>query len=89
MHADIPVLDWSLEMVYQTARLLPNYGFPVGLDIVDKFAKVPNWMSQGIRKEHAVALLRSALKSGEPKAVEFAKKVLTARGRDWLFRPKA
>lgn len=89
MHSGIPVADWALEMVYQTARLLPNYGFPVGLDIVDKYAKVPNWMSQSIRKEHAVALLRSALKSGEPKAVEFAKKVLVARGRDWLFRPKA
>ena len=89
MHENITAPDWILEMVYQTARLLPNYGFPVGLDIVDKFAKVPNWMSRSIRKEHAVALLRSALKSGEPKAVEFAKKVLTARGRDWLFRPKA
>lgn len=89
MHSSIPVADWALEMAYQTARLLPNYGFPVGLDIVDKFAKVPNWMSQSIRKEHAVALLRNALKSGEPKVIDFAKKVLTARGRDWLFRPKA
>ncbi|HXS54016.1 MAG TPA: DNA double-strand break repair nuclease NurA [Usitatibacter sp.] len=89
MHESIEVTAWVLEMVYQTARLLPNYGFPVGLDIVDKFAKVPNWMSQGIRKEHAVALLRNALKSGDPKVIEYAKKTLTARGRDWLFRPKA
>jgi hypothetical protein len=88
-HEKIAIADWALEMIYQTARLLPNYGFPVGLDIVDKFAKVPNWMSQGIRKQHAVALLRNAMKSGEPKTIEFAKKVLTARGRDWLFRPKA
>jgi hypothetical protein len=88
-HEDLAIPDWSLEMIFQTARLLPNYGFPVGLDIADKFAKVPNWMSQGIRKEHAVALLRNAMKSGEPKTIEFAKKVLTARGRDWLFRPKA
>lgn len=88
LHDNIEVAEWSLEMVYQTARLLPHYGFPVGLDIVDKFAKVPNWMSQGIRKEHAMALLRNALKSREPKVIDFAKKVLTARGRDWLFRPK-
>lgn len=88
MHEKIPRSEWALEMVYQTAKLLPTYGFPVGLDIVDKYAKVPNWMSQGIRKEHAVALLRSALKSNQPKVVDFAKKVLTARGRDWLFRPK-
>jgi hypothetical protein len=81
--------EWALEMVYHTARLLPNYGFPVGLDIVDKFAKVPNWMSRNVRREHAAALLRNALRSGDPKMVEYAKKVLTARGRDWLFRPKA
>ena len=81
--------DWSLEMVYQTARLLPTYGFPVGLDIVDKFAKVPNWMSRNVRREHAAALLRNALRSGDPRMVDYAKKVLIARGRDWLFRPKA
>jgi len=46
-------------------------------------------MSQSIRREHAVALLRGALKSGDPRVIEFAKKALTARGRDWLFRPKA
>lgn len=80
---------WALEMVYHTARLLPNYGFPVGLDIVDKFAKVPNWMSRNVTREHAAALLRNALRSGDPRIVEYAKKVLTARGRDWLFRPKA
>lgn len=88
MHAN-GASPWAIEMVYHTARLLPTYGFPVGLDIVDKFAKVPNWMSRNVRREHAAALLRNALKSGDPKMVEFAKKVLTARGRDWLFRPKA
>jgi hypothetical protein len=89
MHPAVGAPAWALEMVYQTARLLPSYGFPVGLDIADKFAKVPNWMSKNIRKEHATALLRNALQSGEPKVIDFAKKVLTARGRDWLFRPKA
>jgi len=36
--------------VYQYARLLPNYAFPVGLDVVDKFAKVPKWMVEAYRK---------------------------------------
>lgn len=89
MHEELGVSVWALELVYHMAKLLPTYGFPVGLDIADKYAKVPNWMSQGVRKEHAVALLKSALRSGDPKTLEFAKKVLTARGRDWLFRPKA
>src|SRR5262249_20539708 len=34
-----------LRLLYHTARLLPRYAFPVGLDIVDKYAKVPQWLS--------------------------------------------
>jgi hypothetical protein len=79
----------SLQMVFHTARLLPRYGFPVGLDIVDKYAKVPAWMSHGIQQQHAVALLNAAFRTGNPAAIQFAKKVVTARGRDWFFRPKA
>lgn len=78
----------ALSMVLHTTKLLPRYGFPVGLDIVDKYAKVPAWMSHGIKQQHAVALLKAAINSKSPAAVEFAKKVVTARGRDWFFRPK-
>ena len=80
---------FSIEMMMYTARLLPNYGFPVGLDIVDKFAKVPAWMSRGIQNQHAVILMKHALKSGNQATIDYAKKIITARGRDWLFRPKA
>lgn len=79
----------SLEMVFNTSRLLPRYGFPVGLDIVDKYAKVPAWMSHGVRQQHAVALLNAAFRTGNASAILFAKKVVSARGRDWFFRPKA
>src|SRR5262249_10342575 len=36
--------------VYLYSRLLPVYGFPVGLDIADKFAKVPQWMTDAYGK---------------------------------------
>lgn len=75
--------------VHFMSRLLPEYSFPVGLDIADKFAKVPAWMTRQISKQHALLLLRSALESGDPKAVELAKRTLSTKGRDWLFRPKA
>lgn len=78
-----------LDLILHTSRLLPSYGFPVGLDIVDKFAKVPAWMSRGVRGQHQVVLLRKAMESGDPNAIAFAKRVLTAKGRDWLFRPQA
>ena len=39
-----------MRRVYLYSRLLPNYGFPVGLDIADKFAHVPNWMTRAYEK---------------------------------------
>lgn len=82
-----PNFDIALDLILHTSRLLPSYGFPVGLDIVDKFAKVPAWMSKGIRGQHQVVLLRKALESGDPRVVTFAKRVLAAKSRDWWFRP--
>ena len=76
-----------LDLILHTSRLLPSYGFPVGLDIVDRFAKVPAWMSNSVRTQHQVVLLQKAIESGDPNAITFAKRVLTAKGRDWLFRP--
>ncbi len=84
---DMTGFEAALDLVLHTSRLLPSYGFPVGLDIVDKFAKVPAWMSRGVRGQHQVVLLRKALESGDPRAVTFAKRVLAAKGRDWWFRP--
>ena len=86
---DIADFAAVLDLILHTSRLLPSYGFPVGLDIVDKFAKVPAWMSRGVMGQHRIVLLQKALASGDPRALTFAKRVLTARGRDWLFRPSA
>jgi len=77
------------ELIFHMSRLLPGYAFPVGLDIVDKYAKVPNWMSRSVTAAHATALLKKALRSGDPKIISFAKRVLSTKGRDWLFRPTA
>lgn len=78
-----------IELVLHTSRLLPSYGFPVGLDIVDRFAKVPAWMTRSIKGQHQVVLLRRAIESGDLRAIEFAKRVLSAKRRDWFFRPSA
>jgi len=86
---DIRGFDDLLALIFHTSRLLPSYGFPVGLDIVDRFAKVPAWLSRGVKGQHQIVLLRRAIESGDPKAIAFAKRVLAAKGRDWLFRPSA
>lgn len=36
--------------VFEYSSLLPNYAFPVGLDIVDKYAAIPGWMTKAYRQ---------------------------------------
>ncbi len=43
-------MDQALTKVYEYASLLPRYAFPIGLDIADKFAKVPKWLTEAYRK---------------------------------------
>ena len=75
------------EYILATARLLPNYGFPVGLNVVDKFAKIPNWMSKTSRKYYATHLLRQAIKNKDQNTVSLAVKILSKKSRSWKNRP--
>ena len=79
--------EMCLRLVLHACRLMPNYAFPAGLDIVDKFAKVPNWMSRPISASMSVQLLKRAIDTGNPKIIESAKRMLCGTRRDWLFRP--
>jgi len=79
--------ELCLRLVLHASRLMPNYAFPAGLDIVDKFAKVPNWMSRPIHSTMAVQLMKRAIDTGNPKMIEAAKRMLCGTKRDWLFRP--
>ncbi|MFN3408476.1 MAG: DNA double-strand break repair nuclease NurA [Limisphaerales bacterium] len=79
--------EMCVRLVVHACRLMPNYAFPAGLDIVDKFAKVPNWMSRPIHSTMAVQLMKRAMDTGNPKMVEAAKRMLCGTTRDWLFRP--
>jgi len=75
--------------VYLYSTLLPGYAFPVGLDIVDKFAKIPQWLTDAygkLIKYH----LREQLYLGEITDEQLRKiiiQALYATQRDWLFRP--
>jgi hypothetical protein len=74
---------------YLYARLLPGYGFPVGLDIADKFAKVPAWLTDAYGKMIRLQLGVS-LQQGEVSDTEMRRLLVQAiymTHRDWLFRP--
>jgi len=75
---------------YRYARLLPGYGFPVGLDVVDKYAHVPRWMTDAYGKLIRLHL-GTSLQSGEINDKQMRQVLLQAiymTHRDWLFRPE-
>ncbi len=81
----------AVRRVYLYSRLLPNYGFPVGLDIVDKFAHVPSWMTKAYDKMIRYTLGVS-LQKGEVSDEDMRKVLVQAiymKHRDWIFRPTA
>jgi len=43
-------LDEILARSFDYAGLLPNYAFPIGLDIVDKFSAIPGWMTKAYKQ---------------------------------------
>jgi hypothetical protein len=63
----------------------------VGLDIVDKYAKVPVWLTDAYSKliRHHLGI---SLQTGEINDVEMRRILVQAiymTHRDWLFRPQA
>lgn len=76
---------------YLYSRMLPGYGFPVGLDIADKYAHVPNWLTNAYGKliKHQLGV---SLQSGEISDAQMRRILIQAiymTHRDWLFRPSS
>ncbi len=79
----------AAQRVHLYARLLPGYGFPVGLEIADRYARVPAWLTDAygklIRKHMSASLM-----SGEISDAQLRQMLVQAiymTHRDWLFRP--
>lgn len=86
--------DQILEAVrraYLYSKLLPGYGFPVGLDIADKYAKVPAWLTDAyaklIRFHLSTSLQRGEIPDAEMRRILIQAMYMT--NRDWLFRPQS
>lgn len=79
--------DFLARFLYHTARLLPRYAFPVGLDIVDKYAKVPDWLSRGISAQISAAVMRRAMNAGDARVLTQLRLFLARGPRDFFFRP--
>ena len=82
-------IDDAARRAYLYARMLPHYGFPVGLDVVDRFAHVPAWLTDAygklIRYHLGVSLQQGAIQDDEMRRILVQAIYMTHR--DWLFRP--
>jgi hypothetical protein len=86
-----PQIEEAARRAYLYSRLLPGYGFPAGLDIADKYAHVPAWLTQAygklIRFHLGVSLQRGEINDAEMQRLLVQAIYMTHR--DWLFRPQA
>jgi hypothetical protein len=76
-----------IRLVIHMSRLLPCYTFPVGLDIVDKHARIPNWMTRQLSAELSASLLVRAMETRNPSLIRSVYRFLGVSPRDWMFRP--
>ena len=84
---DIPRFHDIADLVYHCSLLLPKYAFPVGLDIVDKYAKIPDWMSRPVNTNTAVQALKRALDNNDTGLFDSLRRMLCGSSREWLLRP--
>jgi hypothetical protein len=84
---DLRHFPTTASLIMHCALLLPRYAFPVGLDIVDKFARIPNWMSRPVNTHTAVRALKSALDDEDLRLFDALRRMLCGSGREWLLRP--
>ena len=78
-----------MKLIYHSSVLLPEYSFPVGLDIVDKYAKVPDWLSRGVSQHVAVRAYLLCLQEGDSRKLQLIRNLLGKSQRDFFFRSKA
>lgn len=84
-------IEEAARRAYLYSRLLPGYGFPAGLDIADKYAHVPSWLTSAysklIRFHLGVSLQRGEISDREMRRILV--QAIYMSHRDWLFRPQA
>ena len=73
----------DVDFTYHSTKLLPEYCFPLGLNIVDKMTKVPSWMRNSMRKEYQRFILKKTIETGNKEYVSMALKSLFSGRKGW------
>ncbi len=84
-----PEMGEEVRRVYLYSRLVPGQGFPVGLQVADRYARVPGWLTQAydklIRHHLGVGLQTGQVR--DPEVRRLLVQALYVTQRDWLFHP--
>lgn len=86
---DLNELEARMGLLYHMSLLLPNYAFPVGIDIADKYVKIPDWLSKGVSERLTAGVLKKILQTGDTKTLIQVRRLLALSPRDFFFRPRA
>jgi len=82
-------LENEMSLLYHMSLLLPNYAFPVGIDIADKYVRIPDWLSKGISERLTAGILKKILETGDKRMLMQVRRLLALSPRDFFFRPRA
>lgn len=82
-------LEARVSLLYHMSLLLPNYAFPVGIDIADKYVRIPDWLSRGVSDHLTASVLKKILEKGDTRMLMQVRRLLALSPRDFFFRPKA
>ena len=85
---EIKATSSLMNLLYHTSLLLPKYAFPVGIDIVDKYAKIPDWLSKGVSAQLAATVFKRCIDKGDINLLSQMRTLLARSPRDFFFRPK-
>lgn len=78
-----------MQLIYHTSLLLPRYAFPVGIDIADKYAKIPDWLSRGISAHLAATIYKKCIQHGDENLLSQIRNLFARSPRDFFYRPKS
>jgi hypothetical protein len=86
---DSKELEARIGLLYHMSLLLPDYAFPVGIDIADKYVRIPDWLSKGVSARLTASVLKRILETGDTRMLMQVRRLLALSPRDFFFRPRA
>ena len=74
--------------ILAVSKLLPSYSYPVGLHVVDKFVKIPQWMKKANKNQWSAHALKNFMSSNYKNPNSLVLKYISNKNRTWANRPK-